>query len=272
MNKIWAVSMVKDEADIIYHTLMHLASEGMDGILISDNLSTDNTLNEIERAKQDLAESNCKIVILQDGEVGYYQSKKMTNLANKAHHEYGADWIVPFDADEIWYSPNMRLSDRINSYHDFVTVLNADIYNHYGTAADPSGDNPFKIIGWRKRQKGDLPKVSFRWADGIIIDQGNHGVMHPNYFVESGLEIRHFPYRSRKQIISKALNGYDAYAATNLPYHTGSHWRQYGKLIHDFGEEKFLAEVYEKYFWFYSPLDNGMVFEPAPFRKWDNIK
>jgi len=268
MNKIWGVSMVKDEGDIIYHTLMHLASEGLDGILIADNLSTDNTLAEIERAKNDLAGTSCNIVLRTDDEVGYYQSKKMTNLSNDAHYQFGADWIVPFDADEIWYSPNMKLSERINSYGDDTTVLNADIYNHYGTALDDAGENPFKTIAWRKKEIGELPKVAFRWSDGIIVGQGNHSVLHPKYCIDNGLAIRHFPYRSRKQIVSKAINGYNAYAATDLPYYTGSHWRQYGKLIHDFGEEKFLTEVFEKYFWFYSPLDNQMVFDPAPFRKW----
>ena len=264
--------MVKDEGDIIYHTLLHLASEELDGVIIADNLSTDNTLAEIKRAQGYLAESGFQVIILEDNEVGYYQSRKITNMANLAHNEFGADWIIPFDADEIWYYPKSTIADFINGVSDFVTVLSADLYNHYGTALDNISDNPFASIGWRKREKGSFPKVAFRWEDGVVVDQGNHGVLHRNYFALNGLEIRHFPYRSEAQIITKAVNGYNAYRVTDLPESAGNHWRQYGKLIAQYGEAEFIKSVYKNFFWFYSPINNEMIFDPAPFRKWENIK
>ncbi len=38
-----AIMMVKDEADIIGHTLDHLHAQGIDHVVIADNMSTDNT-------------------------------------------------------------------------------------------------------------------------------------------------------------------------------------------------------------------------------------
>ena len=49
-KNIWAVLMVKNESDIIFNTICHLAEEGIDGVLIADNMSTDNTLDEINKA------------------------------------------------------------------------------------------------------------------------------------------------------------------------------------------------------------------------------
>ena len=272
-NYVWAVTMMKDEEDVAYHTLMHMAEEAVDGIIVADNMSTDGTRGELERAKRD---APCRVIILEDKDPGYYQSRKMTTLAKVAHDQYDASWIVPFDADELWYSTQPGEIDRVGHYlrslESGYMIVKAPLYNHFASAVDGTSKNPFESMEWRQAQPGALPKVAARWHESLVIEQGNHGahydervmMIHPT----GGLELRHFPYRSFEQFVRKAKNGAAAYNATNLHETMGAHWRQYGALLEKWGEDVLRREVWEKYFWFYSPVDEGMVRDPAPFRRW----
>lgn len=267
--KVGAIIICKDEQDIIFHTIVHVAEEGIRTILIADNMSTDNTLDEIKKAKELLKDSPCHVEILEDNEVGYYQSRKMTNLAYKAHNEFKCDWIIPVDSDEIWVSKTGTIANTINALSPYVNVVTADLYNHFPTAIDENSEIPFRSIVWRQKEKGALPKVAMKYHKDMIIEQGNHSVKYPIPIVSSNcLELRHFPYRSWEQFKRKAINGLKAYEATDLPDNMGSHWRSYGKLLEKWGDEVVEREVFRKYFFMFSPSDNGMIYDPAPFRRW----
>lgn len=269
----WGVTMVRDEADVIYHTLCHLAGENLDGIIVADNLSTDETRAEIERAQRDLAEGTpweraCEIILVEDNEPGYYQSAKMTALAARAANEHGARWIVPFDADELWYTKGDRLGIHLANIGGWVNVVQAPLYNHFPSSIDPAGSVPFETIEWRQREPGALPKVCFRWSPEITILQGNHAISGgTGHVVHNGVQLRHFPYRTFEQFKHKAEMGAAAYAATDLPLSEGAHWRQYGAILERHGEDA-LREVYERWFWFLAPVEGGLVLDPAPFRRW----
>ena len=53
--KVYAISMMRDEADVARHVCLHLAEELVDGIIVADNLSTDCTRAELEAAKAECA-------------------------------------------------------------------------------------------------------------------------------------------------------------------------------------------------------------------------
>lgn len=267
--KLAAILMAKDEEDVAFHTILHLAEEGCDTIIVANNMSTDNTEREIKKVQRLLKGSPCEVVLVQDNEVGYYQSKKMTDLARMAHEVYGADWIIPCDFDEIWLSHRDNIKNFLSSLPDHINIVHADLYNHFGTGVDPHGAIPFQNMCWRQAEKGALPKVAFRWQDEAIIGQGNHSVMLNGAQTVTGLQIRHFPYRSWEHFKRKAINGAAAYSATDLPVNMGGHWRQYGEQIKKWGDEVVRKEVFEKYFWFFSPTESGLINDPAPFRRWN---
>lgn len=252
--------MMKDEADVAYHVVSHLASEGIDLIIVADNMSTDGTRDELERAKEDV---DCEVRIIEDNEPGYYQADKMTNLVHVAG-QAGAQWVIPFDADEIWYFPGGTLAEALLGCDG--GIIRSDLYNHFGTALDPDESNPFTRMQWRQRQPGALVKVAVRWNENIKIHQGNHDASGWEGEVRGGLELRHFPWRSWEHLLRKVRNGSKAYAATDLDKDMGAHWRNYATLIENNGEEEFRKQVYEKYFWFFSPLDEGLLLDPAPFK------
>lgn len=256
------ISMVRDEADVVEGVLRHMAGE-VDWLLVADNLSTDGTRDILDKLETELP-----LTVVDDPEPGYLQSEKMSRLADRAAFELGAEWIVPFDADELWLADDRVRTVLANS--GSCPKVSARLFNHFATAIDPEGDDPFSTIVWRQREPAPLAKMAFRWEPGAVIEQGNHGVILPSgdHKPVELLEVRHFPYRSVEQFTRKARNGAAAYAATGLPYHVGQHWRQYGELLERHGEEA-LHEVYRTWFWHLSPSDAGLIRDPAAYMRWE---
>lgn len=251
MSNVWAVGMARDEGDIIYHTMIHLAANKVNGIIIADNLSKDNTWEQMNLAKEHIQSHGCdtQVVLLKDDVVGYTQSEKMTALAQRAR-ENGAQWIIPFDIDEIWFSPNQTLSDAFSQ----LDAENVDVYrtlytNHSVTEYDTPGKSPFHSMQY----KWDLPTnhkscFRFRKNDAFVrISNGNHFVQHNGWdigrnvnvyiddyghdrivFGPQILAIRHFQWRSLDHFIKKVTNAYEACKAlpSNHDLYKGAAWWQ----------------------------------------------
>lgn len=263
---VTAVSMVKDEADIIEATVRHMAGQ-VDRVIVADNMSTDGTRQILDKLAVELP----TLTVVDDNEPAYYQSAKMTALAVRAAQD-GATWIVPFDADEIWHvsvgGGALSIADTLVGQPAEVTIADAFLFNHLRTALDVPHDDPVVSMVWRQQEQARLRKVAFRYTDGAVIHQGNHDVHLPNGGIRSAcLEVRHFPVRSAEQFIRKALNGAQAYSLTDLPQSQGEHWRGYGRLYDHYGEEG-LKAVYHDHWWYMSPSDAGLVRDPAPYHPW----
>lgn len=261
------VTMVRDERDIIGYTLAHMLAQ-IDHVIVADNGSTDGTrefLGEFE--------ASCRLTVLDDPEVGYFQADKMTALACKAW-QMGATFVIPFDADEVWLSRDgRRIADVLDDLPDDLLVAQADLWDHVPTACDPQGEpNPVRRIGWRRPTPAPLPKVAVRPAFGLRIAQGNHSATYAEHdlpgTVTNLLTIRHYPYRSAEQTLRKIRNGAQAYAATDLPPEQGAHWRQWGQ----FSDEQ-IGDLFRKWHWRAEPdqplvIDGEhqppLIFDPAP--------
>lgn len=254
----FGISMVKNEGDIIEDVINHTLTQ-VDHIIVADNLSTDNT-------REILSGFGDKITLLDDKEVGYYQSKKMTALAHEAHRA-GADWVIPFDADEIWFSPSFdTISEHLQSISDEFVCVAADWYHHAVTVIDdPDEINVFKRMRFRLTKPSHMRKVAARCDEKLVIEQGNHGIQYGGAFWTSNtlLEARHFPYRTLEQFMSKVVNGNNAYvAAPDLPAQMGTHWKEQGSAIEKSGIDK-AKELFNNTIIYDM---SGMVEDPAPIR------
>jgi hypothetical protein len=208
---IAAVTMVKDEADIIEATVRHLLDEGIDQVYVLDNMSTDGTQDILDRL---VGEFPVRVHWFEDRDPAYYQARKMNGLAALAA-EHGATWILPFDADEFWYCPQGRLKLAVESCE--AQVIYARSWNQVGDRRHPMA-------------KG-FPKVCYRWNPDAYLHQGAHDVDWPGAHQRAtGLEIREYQYRSFEQLVRKVRNGKAAYDATDLPESEGAHWRQMGSM------------------------------------------
>lgn len=252
---VWGIARVKDEADIIEPTVRRMAGE-VDRLLVVDNDSTDGTRAILHDLARDLP-----MVVGHDDEVAYYQSRAMSQLAGAAAAA-GADWVVPFDADEAWYSPHGRIADVLGD-HPAARIATAELYDHVATATDPAGTDPTVQIGWRRRAAAPLRKVAVRPRPAVTIHQGNHGADHGGT-VDGLLVVRHFPYRSPDQFVSKVANGARGYAATDLPHEQGQHWRDYGTLLAAHGPDA-IHNVFREWFWSAAPdRDPSLIYDPCP--------
>lgn len=252
----FGITMVRDEADVIEATVRQMASQ-VDHIIVSDNLSADGTREILDRLAGDLP-----LTVLDDPEPGYFQSEKVTHLARVAAGE-GADWVVAFDADEWWMSPFGRIADLLAEHPGAVAT--AAVFDHVATAADPDEADPVKRIGWRRQEPCPLHKVACRPNLPVTITQGNHGAHYPTQEpLEEQIVIRHFPNRSVEQLVRKVRNGAAAYAATDLPFEQGQHWREWGRLLEQGGEEA-IGELFREWYWSADPAsDPSLIFDPAP--------
>lgn len=243
-----AVTMVKDEEDIIVPIIRQLFAQGVGHLWALDNMSSDKTRPLLERLAADHP-----ITIIDDLEPGYYQAQKMSGLARLAA-EAGADWVLPFDADEWWYGTGGTIADMLAG-------CDADVVKAYGfdhvpqPGDDQSEGDPARRLRWRRPTTQTFPKVCFRAHPDVFVHQGNHNVDHPGGRVVSGLlEYRHFGYRSPSQMARKVRNGKAAYEASTVHEMHGAHWRRMGAM-----SDLELAVEWEALL-----CEEGLVEDPAP--------
>lgn len=242
---IIGIAMVKDEADIIGYTVQHLIQEGVSRFIIADNQSSDQTRAVLDTFR--------KVTVVDDDDPAYYQDRKMSALAEQAY-EAGADWVLPFDADELWYSPHGRIADVLGGCKQFG-VIKAWGYDHIPRRRSRNL-NPWIAFPCRRAFTQQLPKVAFRAEPGVHLHFGNHDVDHGGRRADTVLAYRHLQYRSFDQMRRKLRNGKAAYDATDLPYLYGTHWRDGGAKTD--GE---LAAEWD------ALVDEEGVYDPAPYRK-----
>lgn len=246
---ICAVMMVRDESDIVGHTIDHLLAEGVDHVLVADNLSADATPNILARFPSDA------VTVVADDEPGYYQDRKMTGLARRAHDDLGAEWVLPCDADEVFYRPHGTLAEFFAATS--LDVVEATGWDHVATDDDdPLEVSPLRRITNRRLRPQRLAKVAFRFHPDAWIDFGNHDVFNHPGTRGPGLLYRHFQYRSFEQLCSKLRNGAAAYAATDLHPTYGTHWREADGMTD--------ADLWRK--WRRLCEEPGLIDDPAPVR------
>jgi glycosyltransferase involved in cell wall biosynthesis len=224
-QKVYAISMVRDEKDIIKYSINYLMSQNIDGMIIADNMSEDGTQFILSRLQEKWGDM---LTIVQDNEPAYYQSQKMTDLAHLVHKDFGAEWIIPFDADEFWYSKHGKIGPVLKNTEEDVVI--APVWHMVLKNSDDMNLPPQARMNYRREQPEQFPVVAFRYNSDIIIHQGNHDVDHAGARIHGTIEVKHYQYRSFSQFVHKVRNGAEAYNATDLPYGQGQHWREYSAM------------------------------------------
>src|SRR3977135_4271324 len=94
--KLVAISRVKNELDIIEAFVRH-HSQYFNTLIVLDDGSSDGTYEVL----QALQAAGLPLVLMREPSVGYEQSRYMTRLLRMAVDQFGADWIMPLDADDF---------------------------------------------------------------------------------------------------------------------------------------------------------------------------
>lgn len=88
------------------------------------------------------------MTVVDDPEPAYFQADKMTALANRARSN-GAAWIVPFDADKLWFARRATLKTYLTRLDPEVDVVVANWYHHFPSLVTRRG-TPFERMAWRE--------------------------------------------------------------------------------------------------------------------------
>lgn len=198
----------------------------MDNVLIADNQSQDGTAEYLD----EISSIDPRIHWARDLEPAHFQSEKITWLAHLAWRA-GADWILPFDADEFWFARGEKIVDYLR--RQTACVVHADF--HHMVPTQPTSP---VILGSETVFTMDATpsfpgKVAARSHPLLEIIPGNHGASRVGR-QESGLFIAHAQYRSPSQVARKIRQGAAAARLTGEDLSWFSpHWEKGSHMADD---------------------------------------
>lgn len=173
---IAAVATVYNEGDIVGLTVEHLLAWGVDRVFVAHGPSTDDTL-EVLRS------FGSAVRVVDDPGSVHEQPQRTYELARLAGDE-GADWVIPFDADEFIYAPYAdSIPEAIASVPQEVTKLVISCFGH--TTWDDRN-----AVHW------DLPKYAWRTGLPFMCVPGNHNVIMDGNEQYDVLWLRELKFRS----------------------------------------------------------------------------
>ncbi|MDP1552202.1 MAG: glycosyltransferase family 2 protein [Methanobacteriaceae archaeon] len=212
---IFSISMAKNEMDII-ESFVRYNSNILDGMIILDNGSTDDTLKILKQ----LQKEGLLIIILEDEDREFNQAFKMNKLLIKAVEEFNADIIVPLDADEFLISTTGE-----NPRHILEKIEPHSFYHvPWKTYVPNFGQNelkkfmPSKITFVRENAE-EMNKVILTGElvkdFSAELSKGNHRLVYKKKYendikqiLNSGIQVAHFPIRSKTQGMLKISIGW----------------------------------------------------------------
>lgn len=228
-KKIAAVSMVKDECDII-ELFIRINSRVVDHFFILDNNSSDTTVTILRR----LAEEGFPITLFSDNSLAYPQDVITTKLIREAAASGEFAWIVPLDADEFIQAEKgdflrqlARLPEGTCGLMNWATFIPVSAgYNSY---ANPLWSN-FRQSSREARQQSKVIIPGALALSGAVT-MGNHKfilwegsvIVCPAELLETRLA--HVPVRSSDQLVSKVIVGSHQYSIKkDRKAGIGFHW------------------------------------------------
>ena len=227
--KLVMTLLVRDEEDIVADNLDFHLAQGVDEVIVTDNVSVDGTL-EILRAY----EARGLVRIIVEPTDDYSQGRWVTRMARIAATEHKADWVINNDADEFWWPREGTLRTLFEGLGGDVGAV---VGHRTNFVPRPEDDRPYwERMTLREREslnpvgKPLPPKLAHRAHPEIVVVQGNHRIKGPDVGSEvddGSIEILHFPMRSYAQFENKIIKGGRAYARNKeLPEKTGRTWRR----------------------------------------------
>lgn len=225
--------LVRDEADVLEDHLEYHFSQGVDFVVVTDNLSEDRTPDILDHYAQ-----QGRLTWRRETDDDYRQSAWVTRMAREAATVHGADWVINSDADEFWWPTNGSLRSFLAQLPDATGGVKVHRYN-FLPVAEEDGKAFYQAMTVRevvsRKQNGQriLPKVAHRAHPDIVVAQGNHDVTAVGLgrvVAAEGLQILHFPMRSYQQFENKIVKGGQAYTRNPDGAQHGGDWQNLYEL------------------------------------------
>jgi hypothetical protein len=168
--KLVMVMKVRDEIDCIEQTLRYHLDLGADAWIVTDNGSTDGTL-EVLKAFE--SEGNLRLIEEPGEDFRTEAHWWVTRMARLAATEMGADWVAHVDADEYWMPAEGSLRSAL-----------AAIPDEYGVVLAPRPEFParggegewWERMTIRESRSRLRPKIAHRADPEVVLHRGAHDV------------------------------------------------------------------------------------------------
>jgi hypothetical protein len=231
--KLWAVSMVRNEADIIEAFVRHNLAF-LDGMAVLDHGSTDGTFEILARLNQE----GLPLARLRTSEPGFFQGSRITALARECFERTGAEFVFALDADEF-----IRAASR-GAVEQALAEAPANVYpvQQWRTYIPTSFQGPFgpHCLRFRLRQEPLsrhklIIRRSFLERTHEMVSEGSHWIADTQSGKSAPCELiapevvslAHCPVRSVRQFESKVRLGFEALLAGGSPREAiACHWRE----------------------------------------------
>jgi glycosyltransferase involved in cell wall biosynthesis len=207
--KIYAISMIRNEADVIAPFLAHSINL-FDKLMIVDIQSTDGTLEAIKSYGKTFSQIELYSCAMQER----YQSAMMIKLSAKAINE-GADWVFFLDGDEF-----ININNRAD-FQDYILAFPHDVMHMPWINLVPTKYGKFESFDLRQKffwsgrvspfNKVAVSSLYLSTNKDFFVSEGNHNISRnfsfPPEQVHLGLTLLHIPVRSAARLKYRLSNG-----------------------------------------------------------------
>ncbi len=169
--KLVMAMKVRDEVDVIDLNLRYHAGQGIDEFIVTDNGSTDGTLEVLERWRDDGRLRLISEPAAEDfKEKGHWWVTRMGRMGA----DLGADWVLHADADEFWWPAGEDLKAafaRVPGEYGVVVAPRTEF------VARPDGAGPFwERLTVREARSSLRPKLAHRPEPDLMLRRGAHDI------------------------------------------------------------------------------------------------
>ena len=244
--KLIMTLLVKNEEFMLEQNLLFHKSMGIDYFIVTDNNSTDRTLEILHKYQQ----KGWILEIIEEKAEDYNQKKWVDHMIWKAKKTYKADWVINADADELWYSPSQNIKNELRKARG--NVLACNVFSMY-----PEEHKPFwkwdYLVGYVMNHEvynlsrhsifeRQNKKVIHRTDGYLQISMGNHKVkMFPMWKQKGTVMVYHYPIKGKRAFVEKMING-GQQLEQRKKKKVGRHWRYFYQLY----KENRLEEEYDR--------------------------
>src|SRR5207253_7466874 len=110
----------RDEADIVDAQIAFHLNAGVDFVVATDHRSQDGTVEILESYAR---EGHLHLIREEGDEMD--EGGRATRMSRVAAADFGADWIIPSDADEFWWPRGGSLKEVLTSIPERYGIVRA---------------------------------------------------------------------------------------------------------------------------------------------------
>jgi hypothetical protein len=234
--KVVLTVLTRDEADVIDAQVAFHLNAGVDFVIATDNNSQDETTEILQSYAR-----NGVLHLIREPAEGLRQGEWVTRMARLAASEFGADWVINTDADEVWWPRGGSLKEVLAAVPEQFGIVHA-FWRSFVPRPD---DGSFFAERMTVRLSQHAPindptsfyrpviKVAHRADPHVIVGRGNHAVAESSFLPLTTwhpIEVLHFPLRSRVQWVRKVELQGEAFTKHIERSGTGYHLKGYDAL------------------------------------------